>query len=79
MRYDESYTFQYHASQDVLNLVSDYTTPNNHIFHSLLVHCSYLLWGDSPAALRLPALLAHRLRGPAGRFRDAEDKRRAGL
>ena len=58
MRYDESYTFQYHASRDVLNLVSDYTTPNNHIFHSLLVHCSYLLWGDSPAALRLPALLA---------------------
>ena len=49
MRYDESYTFQYHASRDVLNLVSDYTTPNNHIFHSLLVHCIYLLWGDSPA------------------------------
>ncbi len=58
MRYDESYTFNYHGLRDVLNIVSDYTTPNNHIFQSVLVHFSYQLFGSSPTALRLPALLA---------------------
>ena len=38
MRYDESYTFNYHGLRDVLNIISDYTTPNNHIFQSVLVH-----------------------------------------
>jgi 4-amino-4-deoxy-L-arabinose transferase-like glycosyltransferase len=65
MRYDESNTFLYHATQSPLNVVSDYLTPNNHIFHSLLVHYSYELWGDSPIALRLPAFLAGVLLIPA--------------
>ena len=65
MRYDESYTFNYHSLRDVLNIVSDYTTPNNHIFQSVLVHFSYQLFGSSPTALRLPALLAGVLLVPA--------------
>lgn len=65
MRYDESYTFNYHGLRDVLNIVSDYTTPNNHIFQSVLVHFSYQLFGASPTALRLPALLAGVLLVPA--------------
>ena len=65
MRYDESYTFNYHGLRDVLNIVSDYTTPNNHIFQSVLVHFSYQWFGASPIALRLPALLAGLLLVPA--------------
>ena len=65
MRYDESYTFNYHGLRDVLNIISDYTTPNNHIFQSVLVHFSYQLFGSSPTALRLPALLAGVLLVPA--------------
>ena len=65
MRYDESYTFNYHGLRDVLNIISDYTTPNNHIFQSVLVHFSYQLFGASPTALRLPALLAGVLLVPA--------------
>ena len=58
MRYDESYTFNNHSSRDALNIISDYTTPNNHILQSVLVHISFKLFGNSPIALRLPALLA---------------------
>ena len=65
MRYDESYTFNYHGLRDVLNIVSDYTTPNNHIFQSVLVHFSYRWFGASPIALRLPALVAGLLLVPA--------------
>ena len=36
----------------------DYTAPNNHILHTAMVRASYLVFGDSPPALRLPALLA---------------------
>ena len=90
MRYDESYTFNYHGLRDILNIVSDYTTPNNHIFQSVLVHFSYQLFGASPAALRLPALLAGVLLIPASfwllrrlfdeaRFEDAASLIAAGL
>ena len=58
IRFDEAYTFNVHASTPFFNLISDYTTPNNHVFHSVMVRCSYLLFGDLPLALRLPALAA---------------------
>lgn len=65
IRFDEAYTFNVHASTPFFNLISDYTTPNNHVFHSVMVRCSYLLFGDSPLALRLPALVAGILVIPA--------------
>lgn len=34
---------------------------NNHVLNSLLTHLSYLLFGDSPLALRLPNLLSYLL------------------
>jgi len=58
MRFDESDTFDYFASRNYFSLVTDYTAPNNHILHTIFVRASYLVFGDSPGALRLPALLA---------------------
>ena len=58
MRFDEADTFDYFASRNYFSLLSDYTAPNNHILHTMFVRASYLAFGDSPLALRLPALLA---------------------
>ncbi len=65
MRFDESDTFDYFATRSYFNTLTDYTAPNNHILHTLLVRTSYLLFGDSPAAIRFPALLAGMLALPA--------------
>src|SRR5450631_3222237 len=37
MRYDEAWTFVHYASQPLSVALSDYSFPNNHVFHSLLV------------------------------------------
>ena len=58
MGFDESDTFDYFASRNYFSLLTDYTAPNNHILHTALVRSSYLLFGDAPWALRLPALMA---------------------
>lgn len=58
MRYDESYTFLVFALKPFDELVADYHLPNNHIFHTLLVRAAYLLFGDEPWVIRLPAYLA---------------------
>jgi len=58
MRYDEAYTFTTFASKPLFVALSDYSAPNNHLFHTLLVHIAYLVFGDEPWAIRLPALLA---------------------
>lgn len=58
MRFDEADTFDYFASRSFFNLLTDYTAPNNHILHTALVRASYLVFGHSPPALRLPALIA---------------------
>ncbi len=58
MQYDEAYTYLAFASRPLPRLVSDYHLPNNHIFHSLLVHFSTRLLGVHPWSVRLPAFLA---------------------
>ncbi|HEX2780194.1 MAG TPA: glycosyltransferase family 39 protein [Gemmatimonadaceae bacterium] len=58
IRYDEAATWLDYASKPLLAGLSDYRFPNNHLFHTLLVHVSAALFGDSPAALRIPALVA---------------------
>ena len=58
MRYDESATFMWYASQPFYVALSKYTAPNNHIFNTLLIHLSSQLFGDSIYSIRLPALLA---------------------
>lgn len=63
--HDEAYTFVGFASRSVLAIVSDYSLPNNHIFHSLLVHLSTALLGVHPWSVRLPAFVAGVLTVPA--------------
>ncbi len=58
MRYDEAYTFTEYASKPFYIVLSNYSSPNNHVFHTLLVRMSYLILGNHPWVLRLPALLA---------------------
>ena len=56
--YDEAYTAVEFASRSWWAALSDYSLPNNHIFHTLLARASTLLLGMQPWSLRLPALLA---------------------
>lgn len=58
MRYDESVTYMYFVRLPWAQALSDYTYPNNHLFHTLLAKGSITLFGNSPWALRIPALLA---------------------
>ena len=58
MRYDESATWIDYASQPLAKSLADYRFPNNHLFHTLLVHVAAAVFGSEPWALRLPAFLA---------------------
>jgi len=55
--FDEAYTYLRFARQPVTGILSDYSFPNNHILHTLLVKASHSTFGDAPWALRLPAWL----------------------
>lgn len=56
--YDELSTFYFHVRTGKLNpFLSDNDT-NNHVLNSALTRFSYLLFGDSRLALRLPNVLA---------------------
>ena len=63
--YDEAYTFIHFASRSLQVILTDYSAPNNHIFHSLLVYIGYHIFGNHVWALRLPAFLAGVLTIPA--------------
>lgn len=56
--YDEAFTYTYYASRPVHVIVSDYSYPNNHILHSVLVHVITTLFGVGKVSLRLTAFLA---------------------
>ncbi|MFL5561432.1 MAG: glycosyltransferase family 39 protein [Gemmatimonadaceae bacterium] len=58
MRYDEAATWIDYASQPLAKSLSDYRFPNNHLFHTLLVHLSAAMFGSAPWSLRLPAFIA---------------------
>jgi uncharacterized membrane protein len=63
--YDEAYTFIHFASRAFKHILADYSAPNNHIFHTILVGIVYRLFGGQPWALRLPAFTAGILMIPA--------------
>ena len=65
IRFDEATTVTRFATRSIWTILSDYSTSNNHILHSLAVRASIELLGDSPAALRMPAFLAACLTLPA--------------
>lgn len=58
VQYDEAYTFIHYASKPLWVILANYSAPNNHIFHTLLVALTYRLFGGGLWTLRLPALLA---------------------
>ena len=57
IKYDEAFTYLYYASQPFLTIISNYSYPNNHIFHTILVHFSTLIMGSEEWVIRLPAFL----------------------
>ena len=65
IQYDEAYTFIFYASRSLNNILANYSAPNNHILHTILVAAAYRLLGASPWILRLPALVAGTLAVPA--------------
>lgn len=58
MRYDEAFTVWRYAARSLRTVVTDYSLPNNHVFHTLAVHVAARLGGLDPWVVRLPALLA---------------------
>jgi hypothetical protein len=58
MRYDEAFTFLVYVAPTGLRQLFNYSTPNNHLLHTLLVKAASLLFGQSPWGLRMPAFLA---------------------
>jgi hypothetical protein len=64
MLHDEAYTVMSFADT-LFHAMTDYSLPNNHIFHTILVNLSEKTFGFSPWAVRLPAFLAGSLLIPA--------------
>lgn len=58
VRYDEAYTYLYFAKYPFAHILTDYSLPNNHILHTLLVKISIAFLGVTEFALRFPALFA---------------------
>ncbi len=54
---DETITVNRYVNQSWFNLFN-YTEPNNHVLHTILVKISAILFGLHPTAIRLPAFLA---------------------
>ncbi len=55
---DEVLTLVQYVRPDLTAILSDFSDDNQHILYSALAHISVTLFGESPAALRLPAMLA---------------------
>jgi hypothetical protein len=68
VRYDEAWSYLEFASKPLVLGLSNYRAPNNHLLNTLLVHFSTALFGNSPVAIRLPALFAGCLVIPATWF-----------
>jgi hypothetical protein len=66
MGHDESYTSVIFAFEPLSNGLSDYHFPNNHVFHTLLVHVAYKIFGPQEWAVRLPALISGVMLVPTG-------------
>lgn len=65
VRGDEATTFLLYATHSFWNAWSDYSLPNNHVLHTVLVWTAHRLGGWDLAVLRTPAFLAACLTLPA--------------
>jgi hypothetical protein len=63
--HDEAYTVAVFANAPLREALTDYHLPNNHLFHTLLVHMMYSIFGYQQWAVRLPAFAAGLLAVPA--------------
>lgn len=66
MQHDEAYTAVVFGFRPFIKIITDYHFPNNHVFHSILVHISYLLFGPNEWGVRSPAFAASVLSAPFG-------------
>lgn len=66
MEHDEAYTAVVFAFEPLVNGLTDYHFPNNHVFHTFLVHLTYKLFGPVEWAVRMPAFIASVLLAPSG-------------
>ncbi|MDO9084984.1 MAG: glycosyltransferase family 39 protein [Anaerolineaceae bacterium] len=66
MGHDEAYTAVVFAFEPLASGLSDYHFPNNHVFHTFLVHLNYKLFGPVEWAVRMPAFIASVLLAPSG-------------
>jgi hypothetical protein len=57
MRYDEAFTFLEYGTSYMGYISMNYSYPNNHILHSLLVRISTIILGDELWLIRLPAFV----------------------
>ena len=57
MKHDEAYTYVT-FSRSLFTAITDYSKPNNHILHSILVYLSTMIFGKAAWIVRLPAFLA---------------------
>jgi hypothetical protein len=64
LRGDEAFTYMEFAAKPWWRGISDYTLPNNHLFHTLLVHLT-TRFGDSDILIRLPTFIGGVLLIPA--------------
>jgi len=64
LHHDEAYTYVAFA-HSLFAAATDYHLPNNHVFHSILVHFSTRIFGIQPWSVRLPAFTAGVLLVPA--------------
>jgi 4-amino-4-deoxy-L-arabinose transferase-like glycosyltransferase len=65
MRYDEANTYLRYATRPLTVALTDYSFPNQHIFHSILVWATTRILGFAPWVIRLPALVFGVLLVPA--------------
>lgn len=56
--FDEATTALFYGSRTLLDAVTRYDVPNNHVLHSVLATVTVAVLGDGEAALRMPAFLA---------------------
>ncbi|WP_417848603.1 glycosyltransferase family 39 protein [Thalassoglobus sp.] len=77
IRFDEAHTFLTYAKSPWFVGISLYQDPNNHVFNTLLIHCSTTVFGNAEWAIRLPAFIAGVLLAPltflAGRITVGRD------
>jgi uncharacterized membrane protein len=64
--HDEAYNFTVFAVHPLSLGLADYHFPNNHLFHTFLLHIAYRLFGADTWVLRLPAFTAGVLLAPFG-------------